>query len=52
MRKVKSVAKYYVLIALPPKGRFTLPSKGRIALPSKGRITLPSKERIAIRPYD
>lgn len=36
MRKVKSVAKYYVLIALPPKGR--------IALPSKGRIT--------IRPYD
>ena len=44
MRKVKSVAKYYVLIALPPKGR--------IALPSKGRITLPSKGRIAIRPYD
>ena len=44
MRKVKSVAKYYVLIALPPKGRITLPSKGRIALPSKGRI--------AIRPYD
>jgi len=36
MRKVKSVAKYYVLIALP----------------SKGRITLPSKGRIAIRPYD
>ncbi len=44
MRKVKSVAKYYVLIALPPKGRITLPSKGRITLPSKGRI--------AIRPYD
>lgn len=44
MRKVKSVAKYYVLIALPPKGRITLPSKGRIALPSKGRI--------AIHPYD
>ena len=44
MRKVKSVAKYYVLIALPPKGRIALPSKGRIALPSKGRI--------AIRPYD
>lgn len=44
MRKVKSVAKYYVLIALP--------SKGRIALPPKGRITLPSKGRIAIRPYD
>lgn len=44
MRKVKSVAKYYVLIALPPKGRITLPSKGRIALPSKGQI--------AIRPYD
>ncbi len=36
MTKVKSVAKYYVLIALP----------------SKGRITLPSKGRIAIRPYD
>jgi len=32
MRKVKSVAKYYVLIALPPKGRITLPSKGRIAI--------------------
>ncbi len=44
MRKVKSVAKYYVLIALPPKGRITLPPKGRITLPSKGRI--------AIRPYD
>ena len=44
MRKVKSVAKNYVLIALPPKGRITLPSKGRIALPSKGQI--------AIRPYD
>jgi len=44
MRKVKSVAKYYVLIALPPKGRITLPSKGQITLPSKGRI--------AIRPYD
>jgi len=36
MRKVKSVARYYVLITLP----------------SKGRIALPSKERIAIRPYD
>lgn len=36
MRKVKSIAKYYVLIVLP--------SKGRIALPSKGQI--------AIRPYD
>lgn len=36
MRKVKSVARYDVLIALP----------------SKGRITLPSKGRIAIRPYD
>lgn len=44
MRKVKSVARYYVLIALPPKGRITLPPKGRITLPSKGRIT--------IRPYD
>ncbi len=44
MRKVKSVARYYVLIALPPKGRITLPPKGRITLPSKGRI--------AIRPYD
>ena len=44
MRKVKSVAKYYVLIALPPKGQITLPPKGRITLPSKGRI--------AIRPYD
>ena len=43
MRKVKSVARYYVLIALPPKGRITLPPKGRITLPSKGRITLPSK---------
>ena len=32
MRKVKSVAKYYVLIALPPKGRITLTSKGRIAI--------------------
>ena len=32
MRKVKSVAKYYVLIALPPKGRIALPSKGRIAI--------------------
>jgi len=27
MRKVKSVARYDVLIALPPKGRITLPSK-------------------------
>ena len=44
MRKVKSVARYDVLIALPPKGRITLPSKGRITLPSKGRI--------AIRPYN
>ena len=34
MRKVKSVAKYYVLIALPPKGRIALPSKGRIAIRS------------------
>ncbi len=32
MRNVKSVARYYVLIALPPKGRITLPSKGRIAI--------------------
>lgn len=32
MRKVKSVAKYYVLIALPPKGRIALPSKGQIAI--------------------
>jgi len=32
MRKVKSVARYDVLIALPPEGRITLPSKGRIAI--------------------
>ena len=32
MRKVKSVAKYYVVIALPSKGRITLPSKGRSAI--------------------
>ena len=32
MKKVKSVARYDVLIALPPKGRITLPSKGRIAI--------------------